>query len=146
MRDYLSKELKRWKPPKPPSLKISFDAALQSYTKKSCMGIVGRNSERTVLGLRMIINNHVPTPLATEALACLQVIQMGLDMGFRDVVIERDSLTIVKKLHAQNEDGSVISAYITNAKSLSEIYYRCNFKHVFLAADGCDCSRDREGL
>ncbi|MBA0738506.1 hypothetical protein Gogos_011845 [Gossypium gossypioides] len=120
-------ESKRWKPPKPPSLKISFDAALQSYTKKSCLGIVGRNSERTVLGLRMIINNHVPTPLATEALACLQVIQIGLDLGFRDVVIERDSLTIVKKLHAQNEDGSVISAYITNANSLSEIYYRCIF-------------------
>lgn len=37
---------------------------------------------------------------------------MCLDLGFRDVVIERDSLAIVKKLHAQNEDGSVISAYI----------------------------------
>lgn len=62
--------------------------------------------------IRLLSSANISTPLATEALACLQVIQMCLDLGFRDVVIERDSLAIVKKLHAQNEDGSVISAYI----------------------------------
>ncbi|KAG8479293.1 hypothetical protein CXB51_029103 [Gossypium anomalum] len=75
--------------PEPPSLKISFDAAFQSYTKKSCSGIVGKNSEGAVLGSRMIINNHVLTPFAAEALACLQTIQVGLDLGYRDVERER---------------------------------------------------------
>ncbi|MBA0818780.1 hypothetical protein Gohar_028141, partial [Gossypium harknessii] len=120
-----------------PSLKISFDAAFQSYAKKSCSGIAGKNSEGTVLGSRMIINNHARTyPFAAEALACLQTIQVVLDLGYRDVVIEGDSRTVVKKLHAQNEDGSVISAYITDAKSLSEICDTCIFKHVLRKENG----------
>ncbi|MBA0859268.1 hypothetical protein Goshw_005126, partial [Gossypium schwendimanii] len=52
------------------------------------------------------------------------------------LVIEGDSRTIVKKLHAQNEDGSVISAYITDAKSLSEICDTCIFKHVLRKEKG----------
>ncbi|KAK5819016.1 hypothetical protein PVK06_023972 [Gossypium arboreum] len=36
----------------------------------------------------MIINSHIPSPFAAEALACLQSAQMGLDLGIRSVVIE----------------------------------------------------------
>ncbi|MFQ6625763.1 hypothetical protein Gotur_005756 [Gossypium turneri] len=35
------------------------------------------------MGSRMIINYHIPTPFAAEALACLQRVQMGLDLRFK---------------------------------------------------------------
>ncbi|MBA0561554.1 hypothetical protein Golob_018370 [Gossypium lobatum] len=91
------KKAHKWikkKPLETPSLKISFDAAFQSYAKKSCSGIAGKNSEGT-----------------------------GIPV-------------LAKKLHAQNEDGSVISAYVTDAKSLSEICDTCIFKHVLRKENG----------
>ncbi|MBA0734033.1 hypothetical protein Gogos_017986, partial [Gossypium gossypioides] len=35
-----------------------------------------------------------------------------------EVVIEGDALTVVKKLQANRRDGSIISAYIEDSKSL----------------------------
>lgn len=46
----------------------------------------------------MILNDYVPTPFAGEAIACLEGVQMGLDLGFQRVILEGDSLTVVKKL------------------------------------------------
>ncbi|MBA0736424.1 hypothetical protein Gogos_009980 [Gossypium gossypioides] len=60
------------------------------------------------MGSRMIINYHIPTLFAAEALACLQRVQMGLDLGFKKVVVERDNLRMIKKLQTQRQDDSVI--------------------------------------
>ncbi|MBA0770979.1 hypothetical protein Gotri_019516, partial [Gossypium trilobum] len=94
------------------------------------LGDSGQKFRRDGFGFENDYQQSRTYSFAAEALACLQTIQVVLDLGYRDVVIEGDSRTIVKKLHAQNEDGSVISAYITDAKSLSEICDTCIFKHV----------------
>ncbi|MBA0551752.1 hypothetical protein Golob_022619 [Gossypium lobatum] len=76
-----------------------------SRTKRSCTGVVIRNLEGIVLGSRMIINSHIPSDFAAEALACFQAVQMGLDLGFLEAVIEGDALIVVKKFYANNQDG-----------------------------------------
>ncbi|MBA0704227.1 hypothetical protein Golax_016497, partial [Gossypium laxum] len=40
----------------------------------------------------MKVNERVPTFFAAEVLAFLQVVQVGLDLGLRQVVIEGDAL------------------------------------------------------
>ncbi|MBA0611016.1 hypothetical protein Godav_011737 [Gossypium davidsonii] len=53
-----------------------------------------------MIGSRTVMNKNLPNPFAAEALACLQAIEMGIDMNLRKVVVvEGDALTIVKKMH-----------------------------------------------
>ncbi|MBA0699160.1 hypothetical protein Goari_000818, partial [Gossypium aridum] len=60
---------------------------------------------------------HIPTVFATEALACLQAIRSGLDIGLQEVIFEGDALTVVKKLLNNSRNRSTIRAYIEDAKS-----------------------------
>ncbi|MBA0686769.1 hypothetical protein Goari_014354 [Gossypium aridum] len=66
--------------------------------------IVIKNSNGVVLGSRMIMNDHIFLAFAVGALTCFHVVQMDLVLGFLEVEIEGDALTIVKKLHAIRED------------------------------------------
>ncbi|MBA0650044.1 hypothetical protein Goklo_017534, partial [Gossypium klotzschianum] len=43
------------------------------------------------LGSRLMLNNQVPTPFLVEAVACLQVVQWGIEKGYRRVVIKGDA-------------------------------------------------------
>ncbi|MBA0714852.1 hypothetical protein Golax_013801 [Gossypium laxum] len=58
----------RWKIPEKPRVKLNFDVAYRIQEKKSC-----------------------------SALACIQAIQMGLDLGIRVAEVKANSLTVVKK-------------------------------------------------
>ncbi|MBA0632158.1 hypothetical protein Godav_000953 [Gossypium davidsonii] len=60
---------------------------------------------------------HIPTVFAMEALACLQAIRSGLDLGLQEVIFEGDALTVVKKILNNSRNRSTISAYIEDAKS-----------------------------
>ncbi|MBA0857263.1 hypothetical protein Goshw_009715, partial [Gossypium schwendimanii] len=44
----------------------------------------------------MIFNERVLIPFAAEAIACLQAIQAGLEMGLRRIVIEGDALSVIR--------------------------------------------------
>lgn len=51
-------------------------------------------------------------------------------MLHQEVVIDGDTLTTVKKLQANRRDGSIISAYIKDSKSLCLNFRKCVFKHT----------------
>ncbi|TYH76482.1 hypothetical protein ES332_D04G089500v1 [Gossypium tomentosum] len=103
-------------PPESSLTKINFNVTSQSHTKKSCSGIMGRNSNGFVLGSRIIIN-HIPLRRRLHVFMC-------------KVEIEGDALAIVKKINANVEDGSIISAFIKDLKALSEGHRRCHFVHI----------------
>ncbi|MBA0553578.1 hypothetical protein Golob_012749, partial [Gossypium lobatum] len=52
---------------------------------------------------------------------------MGLDLGFKKVVIERDNLIMIKKLQTQRQDDSVINAYIEDSKRANRGFEECMF-------------------
>lgn len=45
----------------------------------------------------------------TEALACEQAHRFAQEVGFQRISMEGDSLIVIKKIHAQEKDTSVIS-------------------------------------
>ncbi|MBA0696509.1 hypothetical protein Goari_003056, partial [Gossypium aridum] len=51
-------------------------------------------------------------------------------MGFQDVCIKRDALTIILKLRAANEDRSYISSLIKEIKERGCRFRRLSFKHI----------------
>ncbi|MBA0678003.1 hypothetical protein Goari_019370, partial [Gossypium aridum] len=60
--------------------------------KSSCTEIVIRDGWGQVVSSRAIINCHVLTGFGTEALACLQAVSLGVDLGFRVVILKGDAL------------------------------------------------------
>lgn len=94
--------------------------------KEILFGDNGKKLKWVCFGVK---NNHQPHTSA-EALACLHVVQMGLDLRHSKVEIEGDALAIVKKINANVEDGSIISAFIKDLKALSEGHRRCHFVHI----------------
>lgn len=44
---------------------------------------------------------NIQDPVMAEARACLQAVTLAEDMGFLDVCIEGDALTIIRKLRAR---------------------------------------------
>ncbi|KAG8498575.1 hypothetical protein CXB51_004822 [Gossypium anomalum] len=99
---HMEKHLNRWKPPKDPILKVNFDASFCENTNKSSTGVVIRNGKGLVMGTCIILNVNVPTPFATEALACLQSMAFARDLGLDKVFVEGDSLTVTKKASQGN--------------------------------------------
>ncbi|MBA0615545.1 hypothetical protein Godav_015668, partial [Gossypium davidsonii] len=59
------------------------------------------------------------------ALACLQAVCLGLDLGLYEVVIEGDAITVVKKLQTNRRDELIISAYIEDSKSMCLNFRKC---------------------
>lgn len=80
---------------------------------------MARNFAGFVLRSSTIINNHVLLVFAAEALASFQAVQAGLDLGFLEADIEGGALTVLK-LNANNQDGSVISAYIYDGLKITQ--------------------------
>ncbi|PPS04373.1 hypothetical protein GOBAR_AA16283 [Gossypium barbadense] len=65
------------------------------------------------------MNDHIFLAFAAGALAHFQAVQMDLALGFLEVEIEGDALTVVKKLHAIREDK-----YEIREQSSTSISYR----------------------
>ncbi|KAK5836772.1 hypothetical protein PVK06_012573 [Gossypium arboreum] len=62
--------------------------AFQVQSLKSCSGIIIRGSRCQVIGLKAIVNEHMPSIFTAEALACLQAIRLGINLRIRDVVVK----------------------------------------------------------
>ncbi|MBA0721609.1 hypothetical protein Golax_009132, partial [Gossypium laxum] len=97
------------------------------HSPASCAGIVIRDNQGIVLGSKTNMNMHIPSPFVAVALACLQAITLGLDLGFHYVIIEGDSLTVIQKVLSPLHDNSTISAYIQNIKEKASFFRRCSF-------------------
>ncbi|MBA0859145.1 hypothetical protein Goshw_003715 [Gossypium schwendimanii] len=65
-----------------------------------------------------------------EARACLQAVTLAEEMGFQDVCIEGDVLTIIHELRAADEDRSCISSLIKEIKERGYRFRRLSFKHI----------------
>ncbi|PPS17262.1 hypothetical protein GOBAR_AA03314 [Gossypium barbadense] len=79
-----------WKPLSSPFVRINFDAALKKNDNHSCSRLVVRDSIGRVLGVKFVLNDNMPSAFVAEALACVQGLQLGVDLRFRDVEVEGD--------------------------------------------------------
>ncbi|MBA0847404.1 hypothetical protein Goshw_017470 [Gossypium schwendimanii] len=73
---------------------------------------------------------NISDPVMAETRACLQAIIMAKDIGFQDICIEGDALTIIRKLNSADEDRSCISNLIKEIKGRGYNFRSLSFKHV----------------
>ncbi|PPS06844.1 hypothetical protein GOBAR_AA13799 [Gossypium barbadense] len=99
------RRVNRIKSLKDPDGELSHDGLVWSwdntgfYTVKSGSntGSVIRNGKGPVFGTCVVLNVNVSTPFAEEALACLQSMAFARHLRLDKMVVEGDSLTVIKK-------------------------------------------------
>ncbi|KAG8485123.1 hypothetical protein CXB51_021760 [Gossypium anomalum] len=119
-----------WEPPDNDTIKINFDASFNQITKCSISGIIARNKEGLIMAACTYPWEYISDPVTAEARACLQTIVMAEELGFQDICIEGDALTVIRKLNAAEDDRSCISNLIKEIKERSYKFRRVRFKHV----------------
>ncbi|MBA0780198.1 hypothetical protein Gotri_004332, partial [Gossypium trilobum] len=124
-----------WEPPDNDTIKINFDASFNHITNCSISGILARNKEGLIMAACSYPWKNIPDPVMAEAKACLQAVTLAEDMGFLDVCIEGDALTIIRKLRLADEDRSCISSLIKEIKERGCRFRRLSFKHMPRAAN-----------
>ncbi|MBA0817629.1 hypothetical protein Gohar_025684 [Gossypium harknessii] len=87
-------------------ININFDAAYDGRQKRSTVGIVVRDSEGSVLLLCSEIHHRITSVFTAEAVACRKAIQTGIGMKWASIIIEGDSLSIIRKCKKKNPDES----------------------------------------
>ncbi|KAK8668942.1 hypothetical protein V6N13_106386, partial [Hibiscus sabdariffa] len=106
----------KWFPPCPGIMKVNFDAAFDSATSSSFFGIIFRDSAGDVLAAGCFSHPLVLDSFEAEALACYQALVLAHDLSYRRIVIEGDSLSVIKKVQNFSEDRSVIGMLIKDIK------------------------------
>lgn len=95
---------RKWEPPKGEWVKVNFDA------RQSHFQIWFRNSGS---GLRRSsVHEYVSIAFAAEALATLAAVKTGLEIGLQHVILESNSLSVIKKNLLQANRIPQNSAYI----------------------------------
>lgn len=98
-------------------INIQFDVAFDSRNYRSKTGLVVWGKTNEYLASKSFIHYDVVSPFATEAYAGLEAVELGIEMGFQEIQIQGDSLTVVKKYQSTTIDYSVIGAIIRDIQA-----------------------------
>ncbi|KAK9047296.1 hypothetical protein V6N11_053143 [Hibiscus sabdariffa] len=120
----------KWFPPDGSIIKLNFDASFNSASNSSVSGIVARDSHGFILAACTCPHREIADAFIAEAVACEKAVSFALDLGFRSVQIEGDSLSVIKKLNSTAMDKSIISPIIGDIKALSVNFVSVTFSFV----------------
>ncbi|KAH1057472.1 hypothetical protein J1N35_035537 [Gossypium stocksii] len=120
----------KWEPPDDSIIKINFEASFNQQMKRSVSGIVARNKEGLVMAACTFPWEIVPDPVTAKARACLQALIMAEEVGFRDICVEGDPLSVIRKVNSLEEDRSNISSLIKEINGRSPKFRRLSFRHI----------------
>lgn len=71
-----------------------------------------------------------PVLLLAEAVAFLQVIIFCQDLGFREIILEGDSLQVIQELSNFEENGTSTGMMLVDARSLLESFDSWTVQHT----------------
>ncbi|KAK8551365.1 hypothetical protein V6N12_040009 [Hibiscus sabdariffa] len=120
----------KWFPPDGSIIKLNFDASFNSASNSSVSGIVARDSHGFILAACTCPHRGIADAFIAEAVACEKAVSFALDLGFRSVQIEGDSLSVIKKINSTAMDKSIISPIIGDIKALSVNFVSVTFSFV----------------
>ncbi|KAK9029785.1 hypothetical protein V6N11_026887 [Hibiscus sabdariffa] len=90
----------KWFPPDENIIKLNFDAPFNTASKSSVSRIVARDSHGFILAACTCPHLGIADAFIAEAVACEKAVSFALDLGFRSVQIEGDSLSALSATFA----------------------------------------------
>ncbi|MBA0579121.1 hypothetical protein Gorai_021386 [Gossypium raimondii] len=135
-----------WQPPSGYCLKINFDADFHSLSKTSYAEVVIRNRYGIVLGSHIVVYKHIHSTFVALPTTCLHAVRLGLALGFSYVIVEGDSLTVLRKVQSSRLDPPILGAYIRDIKCWAGCFRKCDFQHVLRVGNTVADLLAKEGL
>ena len=126
----LGGENQRWSYPQESFININFDGAYDKSQNRSASGIVARDSERNILFSCSEIHSNISSAFAAEAITCWRAVQIGTGKGWQFLILEGDSLIIIKKCSTKGQDRSMVGAYIYDIQQKIHGLNNIRFQHT----------------
>ncbi|KAK8499623.1 hypothetical protein V6N12_000140 [Hibiscus sabdariffa] len=77
-----------------------------------------------------IVKNNFDAAFDVQSLACLQAVIFAIELGFRNVVFEDDSLAVIKRVSASSSDYYVISPIVNDIREVVKGLESADFNFV----------------
>ena len=128
--DRVTKVHQVWQKPSQGNIKINFDGSVRKAEKKGGIGIIARNEKGEVMGAVQATIDGVTDPEAIEAYAACRGMQFVQQMGFNNIVLEGDALSVILKILQPDPSLFVIGILIEEAKTMKKNFKNCKIQHV----------------
>ncbi|KAK8655135.1 hypothetical protein V6N13_107725 [Hibiscus sabdariffa] len=115
---------------------------------KQCVSILselGGDGQTFVLEWYMAGVVSCVCPHVAEALACLQAVQFAAELGVRRIVVEGDSLSVIKKVNGPNSDKSILNPIVQDIKDLCRSFVSIQFQFTYQESNGVAHLLAKEG-
>lgn len=120
----------KWVPPPFGWYKINWDAALCRWREKTRVGAVIRDWEGKTMDVRGLTRSGCLDPLAAEAWAGTQALELGKEMGLSQILLEGDAKVVVEAVNAVTTDGSTIGHLADDMKVLLSAFQQWRVQRV----------------
>ncbi|OMP04092.1 hypothetical protein COLO4_09952 [Corchorus olitorius] len=107
-----SESSSRWQAPREGVIEVNFDGSFLASDHMASFGAVARDFEGAVMGSMAGNLKYIDSAFMAESLAALKAISWARDMGFTDIVLEGDALTIIKKANSSGQDISPVGPIV----------------------------------
>nr|POF12608.1 hypothetical protein CFP56_25070 [Quercus suber] len=119
-----------WLCPQDGWVKANFDGAVFSEFNQSGVGVVIRDKNGAVLASCSEKILHAYKPDEVEALAALKAASLARDLGFQNVILEGDSLCLIKALKSAEDSLSPIGLLVDDVKWVGRSFEQLVYSHV----------------
>ncbi|MBA0839262.1 hypothetical protein Goarm_005011, partial [Gossypium armourianum] len=103
------------------TVKANFDVTFNQITKQAIVGVTIKNREGSVMAAGTYPYENVADSVVAEARVCLSAMILLEELGFREVVVEGDSLTVIRKIRAIEDGNRAAHTLAEEGRKLGEI-------------------------
>ncbi|KAF8394293.1 hypothetical protein HHK36_020499 [Tetracentron sinense] len=123
-------EVSSWSAPLGNLFKVDIDGALHLEDGNARVGVVVRDHNGDLIAAMSKRISHTLTAALIEAIAARECLKFALDLGIQEIILESDSINIIRALTSQEENSSFESLVLDDVKTLSFSFHHCSFSHV----------------
>ena len=120
----------RWQAPDQNTYKVNFDGALFSAANTAGMRVVIRNEEGQVMVSHSQKTTLPITAIEVEAMATRRALELALETGFQQIILEGDSQILLSALENNSHTLSNFGHLITDIHYLASCFSKIQYSHV----------------
>uniref|UniRef100_A0A7N2N391 RNase H type-1 domain-containing protein n=1 Tax=Quercus lobata TaxID=97700 RepID=A0A7N2N391_QUELO len=123
-------QLERWKPPTGLNYKVNIDATIFPRQKASGFGVVIRNERGETMAAVSARGPLVQNSKEAEALACRKAVEVAMDLGFRDVTLEGDNISVMSSISSTSINRARLGFVYDDIRCMGRGFRTFHVNHV----------------
>jgi hypothetical protein len=120
----------QWSKPQQGTFKLNWDAAVDTKQRMIGVGIVARDSDGKVLGVKCSLHRNITNSSVAEAFGARLCAKFGLFLGLKSVVLEGDALEVVQAISRKSADAGYLDNIIGETLYILSYFDRWEVSHV----------------